>query len=109
MSIPYRPLGIITEVIEQMELNVTYAYDDLVFISHNAFLLRMGDVGESVHLYFNTESNVDKRGHIEQELMALTVSRGLNVINSGTYVMKPREDEEMDIHFYETTGKQGKL
>lgn len=101
MSIPYRPLGMITEVIEQMDLEVTYAYEDLVFISHNAFLLRMGDQGERVHLYFNQESHTDKRNPIQEQLTALGTLRGLKIVNSGTYTMVPREDDQMDIHFQE--------
>lgn len=106
MTIPFRPLGIITEVIEQMELEVTYAYDDLIFISHNAFLLRMGDQGQDVHLYFNNESDEDKRDQVQEQLVSFAIQRGLNVIDSGTYDMKQREDEQMDIHFYENDMKQ---
>lgn len=88
-------------MIEQMGLEVTYAYEDLVFISHNAFLLRMGDAGEKVHLYFNNESQTDQRGMIEEQLHKLACQRGLIIVNSGTYDLNPREDRQMDIHFYE--------
>lgn len=101
MLVPYRPLGIITEVIEQMDLEVTYAYEDLVFISHNAFLLRMGETGEKIHLYFNEESEVDKRDPILSQLTALGAERGLEILLSGTYAMKSGKDEQLDIHFRE--------
>lgn len=101
MTIPLRPLGIITEMIEQMGLEVTYAFEDLAFISHNAFLLRMGDPGEIVHLYFNEESQADKREIVYEQLTNLAAERALKIINSGTYTMKPREDEQLDIHFQE--------
>jgi hypothetical protein len=84
-------------------LEVTYAYDDLVFISHNAFLLRMGDKGQDVHLYFNTESDSDQRGPLEEQLRTLAAEQGLKIHNSGTYTMEPREDEQLDIHFNEIT------
>lgn len=106
MTIPFRPLGIITEMIEQMDLEVTYAYDDLAFISSNAFLLRMGEKGSQVHLYFNDESDVDKRDQIQEKMMSLALPRGLDIIYSGTYEMKPREDEQVDIHFHEVDTKQ---
>ena len=103
MKIPYRPLGIITEMIEQMDLEVTYAYEDLVFISHNAFILRMGESGTKLHLYFNEESELNKRDQISEQLIMLGVDRGLEILQSGTYRMKPREDEKLDIHFNEKT------
>ncbi len=101
MSLPYRPLGILTEVIESMGLDVTYAYDDLVFIEHNAFLLRMGEKGEDIHLYFNEESEEDKRPLVAEQLTELASKRGFHILQSGTYVMKPRQDEQVDIHFNE--------
>lgn len=51
MPLPYRPLGYIREVVNQLGLEVTYIYEDLVYIEHNAFLLQMGDRGKS-HIFF---------------------------------------------------------
>ena len=102
MTIPFRPLGIITEVVEQMGLDVTYAYEDLAFISHNAFLLRMGDKGKDVHLYFNEASDAAERSTITEQLTQFASARDLTIINSGTYIMKPRPDDQLDIHFTET-------
>ena len=101
MTVPFRPLGIITEVVEQMGLDVTYAYEDLAFISHNAFLLRMGDLGKDVHLYFNEESDAAERSTITEQLTQLASARDLTIINSGTYGMKSRPDDQLDIHFIE--------
>lgn len=84
-----------------MDLEVTYAYEDLVFISHNAFLLRMGDEGPKVHLYFNEESRQEDREDVTKKLTELGSPRGLRILNSGTYAMKPRQDEQLDIHFNE--------
>jgi len=101
MNVPYRPLGIIVGIIERLGLEVTYAYEDLVFISHNAFLLRMGAEGHLVHVYFNIDSETDKRPEMLQQLSAAATQEGLTVLESGTYAMEPREDEQLDIHFYE--------
>lgn len=103
MSMPYRPLRIIVEIIKAMGLEVTYAYDDLGFIEHNAFLLRMGVKGEQVCLYFNEESDPDSRGEVTTQLAQQASPKGLQNLNSGTYVMKSRENEQLDIHFNERT------
>ena len=102
MSIPYRPLGVITETIESIGLDVTYAYEDLVFIEHNAFLLRMGQQGEKVHLYFNCESLPESRKDIAKQLTEMALEKGLQILQSGTYTMKQREDNQLDIHFNES-------
>ena len=101
MSVSYRPLGIISAMVEEMQLEVTYAYEDLVFISHNAFLLRMGEKGELVHLYFNQESEMEDRSVILKTIRDLAVSRKLEIIDSGTYTMEPRDDDQLDIRFVE--------
>ncbi len=106
MTVPYRPLGLISAMIEEMGLEVTYAYEDLIFISHNAFLLRMGEKGEEVYLYFNQECEFDKRGEILKTITELGASRKLEIIDSGTYEMEPRDDEQLDIRFVENR-KQG--
>ena len=68
MTIPYRPLAIVREIINAMGLEVTYAYEDLVHVEHNAFLLQMGESGEIVNLYFNTESLAEERDKITDRL-----------------------------------------
>lgn len=106
MSVPYRPLGLIMEAIEQMGLEVTHAYEDLVFISHNAFLLRMGSQAEQVHLYFNEDCEPDQRGPLHGQLSRFGAEYGLTILCSGTYTMEQREDEQLDIHFKEDASER---
>ena len=63
--VPFRPLGILKMLLETLGFEVTHCYEDLVFIEHNAFLMRMEAKGEAVSLFFNTESDRDKRDEIE--------------------------------------------
>ena len=109
MEIPYRPLGLIIEAIESMGLEVTHAYEDLVFVSHNAFLLRMGSKGEMVHMYFNEESEPDKRPLLHEQLSSLGAERGLKILWSGTYTMEQRDDEHVDIHFAEDVSDRAQI
>ena len=102
MSIPYRPLGLITVAVEKMDLEVTHAYEDLVFISHNAFLLRMDETPEVVHMYFNEESEPELRPEMTKQFGNFAQTQGLCVLTSGTYKMTQRPDEQIDIHFSET-------
>ena len=99
MKIPFRPLGKVIEIVECMGLEVTYAYDDLVFVSHNAFLLQMDDTGESLFLFFNEESDISKRDEIAEQLTHHSAERSLNLYEQGTYVMKPNDNETLDVHF----------
>lgn len=102
MSVPYRPLGHIRTIVEALGLSVTYMYEDLVYVEHNAFLLRMGDQGEMVYLYFNTESDPQERETITDRLQSAGRKLQINVLRSGTYTMTPLEEEErIEIAFHE--------
>jgi len=70
-------------------LEVTYTFDDLVYIEHNAFLLRMGEQGEIVHVYFNTESDIQEREAITTQLQTAGQKREIHILRSGTYTMPP--------------------
>lgn len=94
MSIPYRPLGHIREVITAMGLEVTHAFDDLVFIEHNAFLLQMEEEGEKVSLYFNTDSDVNVRHDIATKLAEFGATQQLFITRKGTYTVIEGADED---------------
>jgi hypothetical protein len=100
--IPYRPLGILKTVVEHLGFQVTHCYEDLVFIEHNAFLLRMEEQGEEVSLFFNSESDVDKRVEIADLFRAEGKLHQLVISSPGTYQMIPNEaDGTIHLEFLE--------
>ena len=102
MSVPYRPLGYIREVVASLGLDVTYVYEDLVYIQHNAFLLQMGEQGEDVFLYFNTESAPQERDPIAKQLEEIGQTRQLRIQRKGTYTMTQIPGEEnIRIEFFD--------
>lgn len=101
-TVPYRPLGILKMVLETIGFEVTHCYEDLVFIEHNAFLLRMEERGENVSLIFNSESDVDKRGEIAELLKSSGEAQKLLIVPAGTYTMVPNEtDGTINLEFQE--------
>ena len=91
--IPFRPMGIIKMVLEGLGYQVTYCYEDLIFIEHNAFLLRMEERGEAVSILFNAESEPDKRPGIAEAIATAGGTANLAFTRQGTYVMIPTTDE----------------
>ncbi len=94
MTVPLKPLGIIKEMLGNIGLEVTYAYDDLVFVEHNAFLLRMGKSGEDIRLYFNTNSSKDKRNDITNLLLECGRQYRFQIDRKGTYSIQQTEDQD---------------
>ncbi len=99
MGTPYRPLGLISSLVDQMDLTVTHAHDDIVFVEHNAFLLKMEATGERVSLYFNEESDRSERNPISETLIHNGAGMGLVIIPQGTFSMKQKDSENLEIIF----------
>lgn len=100
--VPFRPLGIVKMVLENLGFEVTHCYEDLVFIEHNAFLLRMEKKGEEISLLFNTESDIEKRVEIEELLQNSGKTHKLIISCTGTYTMIPNEaDGTIHLEFQE--------
>jgi hypothetical protein len=100
MSVPYHPLGYIREAVAELGLEVTYVFEDLVLIQHNAFLLQMGARGEDVALYFNIESLEDERDSMLAKLQQAGRQRQLCIEAEGTFSMNQKPDEQIGIEFF---------
>ncbi|MCE1274329.1 MAG: hypothetical protein LWW75_07390 [Chlorobiales bacterium] len=94
-----RPLGIVKEIIEDIGQEITYAYDDLVFVKHNDFLLQFEKSPEELGLYFNTECAPDEADAIAAKLVPASAVKGLSVNRKGTYTMSEAEDNNLKITF----------
>lgn len=100
--VPFRPLGILKNLMEDLGFAVTHCYEDLVFIEHNAFLLRMEEKGEEVSLVFNTESDINKRDEIADQFAIEGKVHNLIISRAGTYQMTPNQtDGTITLEFLE--------
>jgi hypothetical protein len=98
--VPYRPLTRIQKVVESLGLSITYAYDDLIFIEHNAFVLQMGEKGELVEVYLNNE--LDKPVHSEmiRKVTEAGAKEELIITHKGYYSLEEAQGENVQIKFY---------
>ena len=100
--IPFRPLGIIKTVVESLGYEVTHCYEDLLFFEHNAFLLRMEEKGEEVSIFFNQESEADKRAGIADAFMHAGNQYHLTITRMGTYKLTANAaDNTLSLEFME--------
>ena len=97
--IPFRPLGLVKTALENLAVEITYVYEDLIFIKHNHFLLQFGEQGEQMSFYRNQE--IDP-GESEQQFAILV--RALSTMNlqlshGGSYVLTEQDDGTMSLIF----------
>lgn len=101
MSIPTRPLGLLLNVLKQLEMEVSYTYDDLVFVEHNEILLRMENISEKVSFFFNKDLYNDKRHDIQEMLIDAGKREGLSISCKGEFSLEEIPGEKINIRFHD--------
>jgi hypothetical protein len=99
----YRPLGITKEIVSTTGLEVTYAYDDLVFVEHSPFLIQFDDeTPTNLKLFFNIDCEADAAKRLEEQLTTAARAKEYTILNSGKFTMVQKEGaEEFDVRFFE--------
>ncbi|BBO85724.1 hypothetical protein DSCO28_62900 [Desulfosarcina ovata subsp. sediminis] len=97
----FRPLGIAKEIVNETGLDVTYAYDDLVFVEHSPFLIKFDDdKPNNLKLFFNVDCETDAAQKLEIQLRQAAEERKFTIEPCGRFELVPKPDtEELDIRF----------
>lgn len=98
--IPHRPLTRIQNAIESLGLSITYAYDDLIFTEHNAFVLQMGERGELVAVYLNNELDEPARPKMIRKVTEAGTKEELLITHKGYYSLEEAQGENVQIKFF---------
>lgn len=96
-----RPLGKVTALLADLGLEVTYAYDDLVFVQHSAFMLQFTDDPAKLKLFINTECDPKEANEVAANIVLDFHKAGLEITPAGRYFLTPNENETIDIQFQE--------
>ena len=101
-KVQFRPLGQARNIVEGIGLDITHVHDDLVFVEHNAFLLRFDDECEyNLFLHFNEECDPSEKSKIISQLSECAKKDGFTITKDQTYQMRQREDtQELEIEFF---------
>jgi hypothetical protein len=106
MELPYRPLGAVKEMLEQVGIEVTYAYEDLVFIKDNHFLLQFGKVGKMLFFYANVETAAANAQQLVATLLPLATSQGFTLISRGRYRLSAGDADNLSLEFIKDAGPE---
>lgn len=94
-----KPLGKITAILADLGLEVTYAYDDLVFVQHSAFLLQFTGEPNVLKLFTNSECDPKEANNVACD-MVIAFHRGGFVANpSGHYTLTENVDQTLSLEF----------
>jgi hypothetical protein len=109
MPINFRPLGIIKEIINETGLDITYAYDDLVFAEHSLLIVKFcDDTPSSIEVYFNKDCEDSARSEFMEKIIEESGRRNFTAIEKGEFTLKDAaEEENLEITFYERSVYKG--
>ena len=96
-----RPLGTVIQLLEELGHEVSYAYEDLVFVNDNDFLLQFENSGPVLNLFFNQSCQKTEVDTIEQSIIPAADRIGLSIIKKGHYNVTEQPDENLKIEFFE--------
>jgi hypothetical protein len=94
-----KPLGRITAILAELDLEVTYAYDDLIFIQHSAFLLQFTEQESTLNIFANIECDPVQADEIIEDLVAYFAQNGFTLTPKGTYTLSQNDDETLKLEF----------
>jgi hypothetical protein len=95
----FRPLGIAKDIIQASGMQVTYTYDDLVFIEHSPIIVQFDDENKkNLKVYFNVDCEAAAAEKIEKKLNDAATEREFTITNSGEFEMAQKKGvEEIEI------------
>ena len=96
----YRNLEAVRSIIKDATgLDVTYAYDDLVFPEHAAFMIRFDDKNHNnFFCYFHSDCNPNDKVEIYSQLEKTSTQNKYTIENKGKFLLK-QKGEEIEIHY----------
>jgi len=96
-----KPLGKLKELVESVGMGVSYAYDDLVFLDHNGFLMQFGEDGKTVFIHTNCEADGVEAAVGVARLKKAAASSGITFAEGKFYSLAQVEDQAISIRFHE--------
>jgi hypothetical protein len=94
-----KPLGIVKTIVEAAGMGISYAYDDLVFLDHNAFLLQFTDNDQEILIHANREAEGGEINDSVAKLKNAAVAQGMTFMDGGLYTLTQLDDENIRIEF----------
>ncbi len=96
-----KPLGKITAILAECGFEVTYAYDDLVFIESSAFIIQFTDDPTVMKIFRHVDTEPKAAGEAEKTILEEHAKKGFSILPSGQFNITENEgdDETVNIEF----------
>jgi hypothetical protein len=99
------PLDLITDIVQQIGLDVVYEHEDLVFVSRNAFILRCTEKAHRIDLYFNEQLEERKAKHLMSQIGEAGSRYGMQILFKGAFNFEQDAQGHIALEFFDLTGQ----
>lgn len=102
MGTVIRKLTQIKELIEEIGFNISYPFDDLLFVESNAFLIQFDDSKvNSFFIYFNEDLDSLAAKELGNKITSLAHTKKVQIKLEGKFQLtqKKGSDEELELRF----------
>lgn len=94
-----RALGKITAILAELGLEITYAYDDLVFVQECAFLLQFTSIKNELKLFVNSECDPKVASEVAGNIVLDCDKEGYSIVPEGRYTLSDNKDGTIRLEF----------
>lgn len=97
-----RPLYLVDELAKAVGEEITYAYDDLAFISHSEVLVQFTEPPSLIlHFYVHSDLDEQKFGSMKAKYEIAAKEQQTSLVYKGRFSMKSEEGkEEINLQFF---------
>lgn len=93
------PLGTVKTIVEAAGMGISYAYDDLVFLEHNSFLLQFTDNDHEVTIHLNSEADEATVQRDIAQLQQVALDHAMQFTRGTLYTLVPAGEDAIRIEF----------
>lgn len=92
-------MGIVKDIVESIGIGISYAYDDLIFVEHNAFILQFAENDNELFFHINSEADKKKVRNSIGSLNNAAAERGMAIKEGKYYSLVQADDENIRLEF----------
>lgn len=95
----FKKLGIVKNIVESVGMAIGHAYDDLVFLDHNAFLLQFAEEENTVIIHCNSEADKASLKDAMTILKGAAMAHEMTFVEGSDYLLAQVDDENLRVEF----------
>ncbi len=95
-----RELGLVREVLTAAGMDISHAYEDLIFPEHNGFLLQFTETAGQLLIHSNSEADDNALAGAIGLLQQKATEAGLTLTPGTKYRLRQMDDENIQLEFW---------